>query len=232
MRAGLDRHNPKQAQVTGLRITLDARSPVWELPPVKNAGSPVALVGWTTDTDPLDAGVPPLARTLLARALTRLARVTFPHPDIRLAADDWQETAEGSIKVLTPGHARALRKRSPITLLSTTSAESAVRLFTAFPYSWEMKTQVAILTDRLAPPPRLSYETVEALLNREPIDEPALVAEAQVRGLLTPAVDGDFAALIGLAPTLLRALVDVLAEECAGAGVGWETLTESEFLGN
>jgi hypothetical protein len=115
-------------------------------------------------------------------------------------------------------------------LLSTTSAEPTARLFASFPFSWEMKTQVAILSDLNASPPGLSYEAVESLLNRATIDVRALVTEAQARGLLLPAVDGDFAALIVFDSTLLGAMVEALADECSRAGVGWQTVMESALL--
>jgi hypothetical protein len=217
-------------KVTGLRMTLDPRDPKWELPPV-GSGVPLALIGWTTRVESVDAGVPPLAAEIIVRALTRRCRVTFPHPDGRLAERkaDWQRTAAGWIRLLDPPRSVALRRRPAVPLLSTAQPESAARLFDAPDFPWVMKSQVAILSDLDAPPPAVSYQTVEALLDREPLDTRSLAAEARVRGILSPAVDGDFAALIVFNPDLSRQILDALADECASAGVSWEVVTELAF---
>jgi hypothetical protein len=232
MMTELDSGHQKPAEVTGLNIALDARDPAWELPPIEGESYQVALIAWLTDVEPIDEGVPPLVRTIVSRALTRLSRVTFPCSRAGLPGTptDWHRIPEGWVRMLKPRLGTVWRRRPPIMLLSTTSAEPAARLFASFPFSWEMKAQVAILSDLDAPPPDLSYEAVESLLNRETIDVRALVAEAQARGLLLPAVDGDFAALIVFDSTLLRVMVEALAEECGRAGVGWQTVMESALL--
>jgi hypothetical protein len=170
--------------VTGLRITLDARDPIWELPPVKG-GSPVALIGWAHGSDSRGCGVPPLTRGIIAGALTRHCRLTFPYPSVRPgdSAGEWQHTPDGWLRVLQPVRLAGLRGDSPIPLLSTTLPEMAARLFDAHPFSWVLKSQAAILSDRNAPAPNtnLSYQTLAKLLAREPLDERTLIAESQAR---------------------------------------------------
>jgi len=230
MRTGLESEKARQAKVTGLRITLNPRDPKWELPPFES-GVPLALIGWTTSVESVDAGVPPLAAAIIVRALTRHCQVTFPHPDARIAERnaDWKWTAKEWIRVLVPPLSITLRRRSAIPLVSTAQPASAARLFDAPHFPWVMKSQVAILSDLDAPPPAISYRTVEALLAREPLDERSLVAEAPVRGILSPAVDGDFAALIVFDPDLSRQILGTVADECARAGVNWEVIPELAF---
>jgi hypothetical protein len=227
---GSENEKAGKAKLTGLLMTLDPHDPKWELPPVQS-GVPLALIGWTTSVEPVDAGVPPLAAAIIVRALTRRCQVTFPHPDAQLAEGkaDWQWTAEGWMRVLEPPRSIVLHRRPAIPLLSTAQPESAVRLFDAPHFRWVMKSQVAILSDLEAPPPAVSHQTVEALLARELLDERSLVAEAPVRGILSPAVDGDFAALIVFDPDLSRQILDALADECLRAGLSWGVVPELAF---
>jgi len=216
-------NNAQQVIVTGLRITPDARDPRWEVPPVKG-GTPVTLIGWVRNVDLADAGVPLLAREIIARALTRFLRITFPHPDPRQDEGEWTCVSE-------PPRLGGPKGSAAIPLFSTTRPASAVRLFDAHPFSWRMKSQVAVLSDAVAPPLDLSYPTVERLLAHETIDEALLVKEAEVRGVLIPAADGDLAALILLDARLANDVRASLEYECKRAGITWEVLTESEFRG-
>jgi hypothetical protein len=158
----------------------------------------VALVGWLTDAPAVDAGVPPLVRALLARALTRHYRVTFPYG----------EASETTL------------------LRSTTDPQLAGELFDAPPFSWSAKAQFAVLSPLDAAPPRLSRALLERLLRREPIEPNAM---AGASGMLVPAVDGDFAALIQFDGVLIDRLQSALAAECAGSGLSWDILPEAEF---
>ena len=69
-----------EAEVTALRVTLDTRDPIWELPPVNISGHG-ALIGWVNNSQPVDDGIPHQAALLLMRA--RRSSAALPSRTLR-----------------------------------------------------------------------------------------------------------------------------------------------------
>ena len=67
--------------VTELRVVLQPRQPLWELPLRELEGTAVALIGWVQTGSPVDAGVPEAVAHVLASSLTAAYNVTYPTGD-------------------------------------------------------------------------------------------------------------------------------------------------------
>ncbi len=215
---------------------LDPRQAYWRLGPLPAAVGRVMLVGWRVTPPPCDAGVPAVIAAVLARALTSVARVTFagtvadPPPTA-----SWTPCGADLIRVLNAGGyleriGRVIKSASAaVTLVSTRSPETAIRLFEEPNYPWWLQGQVALLSEPDAPPPDIDRQRFLALLGDDWAARAAALAVTGFRGILRPGVDGDLAGILSLSEESERELLTALERAAGQAGLDWMPLTEDAF---
>ena len=213
-----------------LRFTPQPRDAAWELSEA-GAGARVGLLGWVLDAPNVDAGVPPKAAGIVARAACRQHVLIFHH---RVAIEHgahrtWIDVPGGWTCVLEPPTIKRLLGRPALPLVATSDPARAEELFHSEGFSWELRAQTVLLFQAGSPPPSLSYVMLEDALSGRASARPRLGLPADIRGLLLPGVDGDFVELVAFDEPLWRTLPAELASECAKSGVGWNVVSEDEF---
>jgi len=218
------------SNLIGLRLTTNPVSAMWQVP-AATAEFTVVLIGWVMREAPLDAGVPKEAAQILSEWLTRLAVVTFLHspPESKTASPNrWSEVDGGWITVLTrPGI--GFGQHPPFPLLSTRDLKIAQLLFSAEPFDWSQQGQVALLTEGGQPPPTVNYDVVEKCFHRQSLADIFRLPELRLLGLIYPAVDGDFAALISANPEFIALALQDLSGACDAAKLSFTMTSEEEF---
>ena len=125
---------------------------------------------------------------LLSEALTRLAIVTFLSETAaaaRLAPNQWHEAACGWLAILTG--------RQTLPVVATRDSHAAQELFHSGYFDWNQQSQLALLSEP-GHPPAIDYDLVKQCLDRSSLAQ--VLRDRRLLGILYPAVDGDFAALI------------------------------------
>jgi hypothetical protein len=213
-----------------------ARGRQWQLGPLPPARGRLTLIGWSQPAGGRDAGVPEEVARVLARALTSVARVTFPSSlESPAATTVWSPLDNDMFRVLTGkgfgGRIMAKLKGTPphIALMSTRRPETARRLFDDAGFPWWLQGQVVLLSEPDAPPPEIDGETLLSLFGEEWTTRAASLAPAGVEGFVRPGVDGDVAGLLTLADPFEQVVLAALERETQLAGFDWEQLLESEF---
>jgi hypothetical protein len=226
--------------VTGTSVFAcrDARGGQWQLGPLPPVRGRLTLIGWSQPAEQHDAGVPEEVARVLARALTSVARVTFPCSivsPVATSATVWSTQDEDLIRVLTAkgfgGRIAAKLRGTPprITLMSTRRPETARRLFDDAGFPWWLQGQVVLLSEPDAPPPEIDEESLLALFGEEWTGHAASLAPAGVEGVVRPGVDGDVAGLLSLNDGFEEAVLGALETETRLAGFEWALLTEQAF---
>jgi hypothetical protein len=207
-------------KLIGIRLTANPRSDIWQVP-AASAEFSVLLIGWITSETPIEAGVPLQAMQLLSECLTRLAVVTFlseAAATARLAPNQWHEAACGWLAILTG--------RQTLPLFATRDSHVAQELFNSGYFSWNQQSQIALLTEP-GHTPAIDYDLVEQCLNRSSIGQ--VLRDRRLLGILYPAVDGDFAALISSDLAFAEDFQTQLRLACETARLPFSTTSEEEF---
>ena len=222
---------PGDGTHASLVATRDASDPSWELRPDRRGRDNSLLIGWPRRDHAVDAGVPGDVALLLARALCGLGSLTFPHPMAYAfnPGPEWRPVLGGLACVLVPDPWRDRPSSHRLPLICTSDPEVARTLFDAEGFSWELLSQVAVLTLGQLVPARLDFSRWKALIERSGRDLERSLTEAGVTAILTPGVDGDVAELITLPPLSYEDVEARLDEECARAGVTFRVVPESSF---
>jgi hypothetical protein len=215
----------------------DARALHWQLGPLPPATGRLLLLGWSQSAARHDAGVPDDVANILARALTSVARATFPCSVMSPAATDgWSEMDGDLIRALTgrsvAGRIAAKLKGTPpdITLVSTRRPETAISLFHDAGFPWWLQGQVALLSTPEAPLPEIDQESLLALTGDDWTRRAgSFDPSAAVVGVLRPGVDGDVAGLLSLTEVFERFVLTALESEARRADFDWALLPEEAF---
>src|SRR5262245_41397009 len=101
------------AAIVRLMYAPEVRDPSWRLHAQPGRAGRVGLVGWRTTRPSVGAGVPSEVGALVARALCRVASVSFLDASARDAGAAWEAFPGGLRRLLDapgarPGSARAL----------------------------------------------------------------------------------------------------------------------------
>lgn len=211
-------------------MTLNPQDSCWELYAGSAPGAR-GMLGWTTDTPLADAGVPPVAATLLTQALCRCFMLTFfGQPDKgKSLSEEWQPAGEGQVKQLKVGLLDRVRGNPPFTLLATRNPAEAENLFYNNQFSWELRAQRVFLSpiDVL---PVLDYRLVNTIFNwPSNLDITEHFVGTHVLGLMLPGVDGDFAELVVFDKDQWPSLQQALSQECAARKVEFQIVDEPTF---
>ncbi len=221
---------------TSIFACRDARGAQWQLGPLPPATGRLTLIGWKQTPEPHDAGVPEEVAPVLARALTSVARVTFPCSSVKpVATSGWSPMDGDLVRVLTGKGfgerivARLKGKPPDITVMSTRRPETAMRLFDDPSFPWWQQGQVVLLSDPDAPPRDIDEETLLALFGENWTQHAASLAPIGIAGILRPGVDGDVAGLLSLTDAFDQAVLAALVSETQGAGFKWALMPEEAF---
>lgn len=208
-------------------VTHGATSAVWQLGPLPPPVGVLALIGWTERG--LDGALPCSVVNVLARALARRSRVTFPSSLAAGASGrKWQASGADYITTIDLG---TLWYRSRIHLLSTRREEAVRGLFDDGDYPWWHQGQFALLSEAAAEPPALFAR--ESLLGKliEPMWAESLreFGTLGVQSILRPAVDGSAAALLCISPAIWEQTEDCLRASAAEYALSYRQVDEEEF---
>jgi hypothetical protein len=201
--------------------------PCWELPRVSGAVR-TGLLGWRSESEPIDAGVPPPVAAVIADALCRAGAVVFlgriePHPALSAT---WQSIDNAWVRSVRVG-GRLWPWAREVPLICTRAPATAVQLFEQDAYPWHLRGQAVLLTRADQRPPNVSAEMLRAIFDGR-IEAPDFV-DRGVDGLMLPAVDGDFAGLFAFDSahwTSMTAALEVAVKSTHG---GWRRLSEPEM---
>ncbi len=218
------------SNLTEIRVTKNPSSAIWQVP-VANPEYEVALTGWVLREPMVDSVVPTEVARILSESLTRLAAVTFLYslPQTVVAtANEWREVEGGWATVLSaPGGILARKRNLP--LLCTTNPKIARLMFSAEPFDWSQRGQLAFLTQKTEQPPALDYRLVEQCFHRQSLGAILSSQVPLLLGLLYPGVDGDFAGVASAESRFLPVFLEDLRCSCEAADVSFAITSEDEF---
>ena len=223
---------------TSIFACRDARGPQWQLGALPPATGRFTLLGWSQTAEQRDAGVPGEVARVLARALTSVARVTFPCSFVKpVATTAWSPLDDDLVRVLTAkgfgGRIVAKLRGTPsdITLMSTRRPGTAVRLFDDPAFPWWQQGQLVLLSRSDAPPPDIDEDTLLALFGEDWTKHAASLAPLGIEGVLRPGVDGDVAGLWSVTEAFEHVVLvlGALERETRAAGFDWALLSEEAF---
>jgi hypothetical protein len=196
----------------------------------------MTLLGWRQPAEPREAGVPEEVAGVLARALSSVARVTFPASFGGPAASNvWSPMDGDLVRVLTAkgigGRIAAKLRGTPadLTVISTRRPETVTRLFDDAAFPWWLQGQVVLLSVADAPPPEIDEDSLLSLFGEDWTQQAASVVHLGVEGILRPGVDGDVAGMLTFADAFDQAALNALEKETRLAGFDWEVVREEEF---
>jgi hypothetical protein len=196
----------------------------------------LTLIGWSEVGDRPDAGVPDEVAHVLARALTSVARVTFPCSFVNAVATSvWSPLDDDLVRALTGkglgGRIVAKVRGTPaeIALMSSRRPETVMRLFDDAGFPWWLQGQMVLLSELDAPPPDIDEESLLALFGEEWTKHAASVAPIGIEGIVRPGVDGDVAGLLSLTEAFEQVVLAALERETRLAGFDWALLPEKTF---
>jgi hypothetical protein len=147
----------------------------------------------------------------------------------------WSPVGDDLVRALTgqgiAGRLIAKLKGTPpnITLTSTRSAETAMRLFDDAGFPWWMQGQVVLLSEPEAAPPDVDVAALLALFEDDWTKQAAALRPVGVKGAMRPGVDGDVAGVLSLTDAFDQAVLAALERETRLAGFDWAVVPESAF---
>lgn len=200
---------------------------MWQAPRATPEFS-VFLIGWITKDIPVEAGVPLQAMQVLSESLTRLAVVTFlakTPTSARLAPNQWHDVGGGWVAVLTRTSS-VFSRRHPLPLIATGDSGVAQELFRSSSFDWNQQAQMALLSEP-GHPPAIDYDLVEKCLRRSSLT--GVIRDLHLLGILYPAVDGDFAALVSSDAGFAEDFQRELRRACQAAQLPFTAISEEEF---
>ncbi len=221
---------------TSILVCRDPRGSHWQLGTLPAPQGPLTLIGWRQLPEPTDSGVPQEVAAVLARALTAVARVTFPSSAIDVAVGEpWSAHGEDMVRALTSegvgGHAKAILTGRPnkVVLVSTRAPASVMTAFDDAQYPWWLQGQVLMLSTVDAEPPDIDLENLFAFFDEEWTRQAAALSARRLVGVMRPGVDGDVAGLLALVDALAPAFLGRLEHEARVAGMSREVVDERTF---
>lgn len=233
---GLSEGHSVNAAQSSFFICRQPRGDHWQLGPLPPGMGQMMLIGWRRAPASPDAGVPETIATVLARALTAVARVTFPCSSVAGAiAEDWTPASGDLVKELgRPGLFRRMREAigqssATIRLLSTRRPETVVQLFDDARHPWWQQSQVGLLSAPEAIPPDCDWATWLSLLGGNWPAQFDTLLRSGVLGILRPGVDGDVAGLLSFTYEFGESVLTALEREVQRSSCNWGVLTEEEF---
>ncbi len=214
----------------------DPRGAEWRLGPLPPVEGRMTLIGWRQGPEYVGGGVSESVTRVLARALTSVARVTFPSSTVDpVATSAWSASGGDFTRVLVQqgfGGRLVARLRgtpSEVALISTRRPGSVRALFKEAGFPWWLQGQVALLSEPDAPPPDIAADALLALIDDDWASRVVALAGESVVGVVRPGVDGDVAGVLSLTPPFEQSLLAALEREAVEAGFSWATLGEEEF---
>jgi len=222
-----------QEKLIALRSTRDPTDPCWELRIRPAEGYWLLLIGWVMGRTPLDAGVPSSVAEILTQALCRGNRIVFLHPSASAQSGrslGWQPIEGGWACDLRPGTVGRLRGAPSLPFICTEQAVVARQMFHAEPFSWELRSQLALLFPQGSTLPQLDYSFIFPLWKKAAFHRETLLSLG-VQGIIFPGVDGDFTECIFLHKASRGDFEQRLRDECRKAEILWESVSEDEFKG-
>ncbi len=221
---------------TSILVCRDPRGSHWQLGTLPPPQGPLTLIGWRQLPEPSDSGVPHEVAAVLARALTAVARVTFPSSAIDVSVGEaWSAHGHDVVRELTSqgagGHAKTILKGRPnkVVLVSTRAPATVMTAFDDAQYPWWMQGQVLMLSAVDSEPPDVDLEKLFAFFDEEWSRQAAALSARGLVGVMRPGVDGDVAGLLALADAVGQAFLGSLEQEARLAGMNWEMADERAF---
>jgi hypothetical protein len=160
------------------------------------------------------------AASVLARALTFSARVTFPSSIVVPGAPrEWRLGSVGMIRSLDAG----------MLLVSTLRDTVCAELFEDPVYPWSMRRHAAVLSPWDAPAPDLDRGDVLNLMSDAWLACAHALWARGVTGVLRPALGGDGAAILWRSQNACESFMNAMAGEGQRTAVRWMPLAEDEF---
>ena len=215
-------------------VCRDARAAHWQLGPLPPDHGRLTLITWTRSEATPDSGVPAGIASVLARAWTEIARVTFPSSDPGVTATEaWSPSDAGLVRALTGGgildRTRAVVRRTSVaeTLISTRQPDIVSRVFGDPGFPWWLQGQVVLLSDPEAAPPDVDEARLFGLLEDDWAHRSAALAATGVQGVVRPGVDGAVVGLLALDELFDARLLESLEWEARRAGMAWSAVPES-----
>jgi hypothetical protein len=200
---------------------------MWQVP-IATSEFSVLFIGWITLEIPVDAGVPLQAIQVLSQSLTRLAVVTFlgeTSGAAKLAPNRWHDASGGWLAVFTKTSS-VFSSRRPLPLIATRDSGMVRELFRSSSFDWNQQAQMGLLSQPGHPPP-IDYDLVEQGLHRSSIAK--VIRDLRLLGILYPAVDGDFAALVSSDPGFAEDFQGELRRVCQAAQIPFAVISEEDF---
>lgn len=218
---------------TSLLVCLDPRARWWQLGPLPPAAGRLILVGWKQTPRSVDGGVPDVVAGALSRAMTSVARVTFPRSNGDAApAPTWSTRGLDRIRLLPAAGVRAQLEamlKGDIVLVSTRRPETAHSLFDDGGYPWWLQGQIVLLSAADAGPPDITREQFLALHGEDWAERAGRLAKAGVDAVVRPGVDGSVAGLLSLSEPFEQTLLQTCEAECRRVAIDWEVVTEDRL---
>ena len=221
---------------TSILVCGDPHGSHWQLGTLPPPQGPLTLIGWRQLPEPTDSGVPQEVAAVLARALTAVARVTFPSSAIDLPVGEaWSAHGDDMVRELTShgagGHAKAILKGRPnkVVLVSTRAPATVMTAFDDAEYPWWLQGQVLMLSAVDASPPDVDLQKLFAFFEKEWTRQAAALSARRLVGMLRPGVDGDVAGLLPLTDAFGRAFLATLENEARLGSLNWEVVDEPTF---
>lgn len=184
----------------------------WQLGPLPPAQGRMLLIGWRLPLPAVDSGVPEVVAAILARALTSVARVSFP------VSDDAAIALKGEAAI--------------VKLVSTCEAETAVRMFADPGYPWHLQGQVALLSPLHSRAPKIDRKALLSLLSGHWTKPDGQLRQFHSLGILAvirPGVDGDIGGVLSLSDGFANTLLEALECAAGNAQFAWFRLPEDDF---
>jgi hypothetical protein len=167
--------------------------------------------------------MPGSAGRVLVRALTSVARLTFPCSAVDPAATSVWSSLDGDRVRVVAG------KSGFMALGSTRRPERATGLFDDGAFPWWLQGQVVLLSEPDAAPPDIDEAGLLGLIGDDWTKQGGLLSRAGVRGILRPGVDGDVAGLLSLTGAFERSALGALEREASNCRLAWALLSEASF---
>lgn len=197
----------------------------WQLGSLPPQAGHLLLIGWRLPRLSAGGGLPSLVTNVLARALVSIATVSFLVSKVDAGTHD-KQYALGTGGIAEYIRSRWMHAPTHATLLSTSDAQSAVKLFDDDGYPWHLQGQVALLSASHADIASLDRKAVLELIEPDWMTSAAALASSGISGVLRPGVDGAVVGILCLSDTFEQALVAALQRESQSAGLDWTLLSE------
>jgi hypothetical protein len=227
--------NPRAHEA--ILLSHDASNEHWQLGPLPPREGSITLVGWRTKEG--ESAVPPLVARVLARALVRYGRVSFPCSTVPTArASGWCPLGADHIQAFPRRlvHGRgltfaALRDRSELRLLSTVREESVLGLFDDPAYPWWHQGQFALVSRPAESLPDIAPHRglLGELIEPEWAETLGKLAAIGVDLILRPGVDGDVAGLLCTSLEVRQELEDRIRSAATEFGLACSVASEEVF---